>query len=121
MKRHTKMTQASDCIRFAMTVVITFLLASVSVRASAIDEYQLHSGTAVLKGRILNKPADEWNIVSVRAYDLFTGEEISPGFSLMSDGVFGWRSDLIYHIEHYNIDLPKDFILHVDLKGKNQI
>ena len=37
-----------------------------------------------------------------RAFDLFTNEEISPGFSLMTDGVFGWRSDLIYHIEHYN-------------------
>ena len=88
MKRHTKMTQASDCIRFAMTVVFTFLLASVSVRASAIDEYQLHSGTAVLKGRILNKPADEWNIVSVRAYDLFTDQEQIHTITVAKDGTF---------------------------------
>ncbi|MBQ2677709.1 MAG: hypothetical protein Q4A48_00960 [Bacillota bacterium] len=53
-----------------------------------------------------------------RAFDLFTNEEISPGFSLMTDGVFGWRSDLIYHIEHYNISLPKDFLTHVQLQFK---
>ena len=47
--------------------------------------------------------------------DLITGEKIDDGFSLQSDGVFGWRSDLAYHVENYNIDLPKDFILHVQL------
>lgn len=47
--------------------------------------------------------------------DLFTGEVISPGFSLQTDGVFGWRGDLVYHVENYNIDLPKDFLMHVML------
>jgi hypothetical protein len=46
--------------------IITIMLALVSMTVSAIDEYQFHSGTAVLKGRILKKPADEWNLVSVR-------------------------------------------------------
>lgn len=51
-----------------------------------------------------------------QAKDLLTGKIISDGFTLMSDGVFGWRSDLVYHIENYNIALPKDFILHVELQ-----
>ena len=57
--------------------ILTILLALVCTTVSAIDEYQFHSGTAVLKGRILNKPSDEWNIVSVRAYDLFTEKELA--------------------------------------------
>lgn len=32
--------------------IITILLACVTMTALAIDEYQFHSGTAVLKGRI---------------------------------------------------------------------
>lgn len=50
------------------------------------------------------------------SYDLITGNKIDDGFALQSDGVFGWRSDLAYHVENYNIDLPKDFILHVELQ-----
>lgn len=68
--------------------IITFLLALVSTTVSAIDEYQFHGGTAVLKGRILNKPADEWNIVSVRAYDLFTGKEQMQTIPVNEDGTF---------------------------------
>lgn len=81
-------TLAYDSIHFAMIVVFTILLASVSVTASAIDEYQFHCGTAVLKGRILNKPADEWNIVSVRAYDLFTDKEQMHTIPVNEDGTF---------------------------------
>ena len=39
-------------------IIITLLLAIVcmTVAAQSIDEYQFHSGTAVLKGKVLNKP-----------------------------------------------------------------
>ena len=89
-----------------------------SIQDAVVDEINYDREKIV---RYLKDGGREVAYGGTRAYDLFTGEEISPGFSLMSDGVFGWRSDLIYHIEHYNLDLPKDFILHVDLKGKNQI
>ena len=68
--------------------IITIMLALVSLTVSAIDEYQFHSGTAVLKGRILNKPADEWNMVSVRAYDMFTEKEMIYNIPVANDGTF---------------------------------
>ncbi len=68
--------------------IITILFALVCTTVSAIDEYQFHSGTAVLKGRILNKPADEWNIVSVRACDLFTDKELIYTIPVAQDGTF---------------------------------
>jgi hypothetical protein len=39
------------------------LLAFVTFAGYAIDNSHFQPGTAVLKGRILNKPADEWNIL----------------------------------------------------------
>ena len=74
--------------------IITLLLAFVCMTVSAIDEYQFHSGTAVLKGRILNKPADEWNIVSVRANDVFTDKEIIYNIPVATDGTFEGSIDL---------------------------
>lgn len=35
-----------------------------------------------------------------------------------NDGVYAWRSDVIYYYEKYNIDLPDDFIKHVLRKSK---
>lgn len=57
-------------------------------KCHAIDEYQFHSGTAVLKGRILNKPEDKWNIISVRAYDFFMDKEMIYTIPVASDGSF---------------------------------
>lgn len=68
--------------------IITILLACFTMTALAIDEYQFHSGTAVLKGRILNKPEDKWNIVSVRAYDLFMDKELIYTIPVAPDGTF---------------------------------
>ena len=68
--------------------ITALLLALVSLTANAIDEYEFHSGTAVLKGRILNKTADEWNIVSVRFYDLFTNKELMHTIPVNEDGTF---------------------------------
>lgn len=56
--------------------IITLILAVVAtISARAINEYHFNSGTAVLKGRILNKPADEWNIISVIIQNAFTDED----------------------------------------------
>lgn len=68
--------------------IFTLLLALVTVTAHAIDEYQFHGGTAVLKGRIVNKPAGEWDIVEVRAHNLFSDKEIIKNIPVAADGTF---------------------------------
>ena len=47
------------------------------------------------------------------AVDCITGQEISPSFSVYSDGLYDWCDFLIYHIQNYNIDLPNEFIAHI--------
>lgn len=47
------------------------------------------------------------------AIDCVTGKEISPSFSVYTDGEYDWCDFLIYHIEKYNIRLPEDFIEHI--------
>ena len=36
-----------------------------------------------------------------------------PDLFAMSDGTYGWRSDVIYYVEKYDMDLPEEFIRHV--------
>lgn len=31
----------------------------------------------------------------------------------MTDGKYGWRSDVIYYVEKYDMELPEEFIQHV--------
>ena len=71
-------------------IIITLLLAIVcmTVAAQSIDEYQFHSGTAVLKGKVLNKPQGEWNIISVTAFNHFTREEDVQDIRVAADGTF---------------------------------
>ena len=47
--------------------------------------------------------------------DRLTGERIKGEieFVFYSDGVFRWVSDLAYHVEKYNLRLPKEFEDHV--------
>ena len=45
--------------------------------------------------------------------DYFTGEIIEGELFCMSDGMYGWRSDIVYYVEKYNLRLPDDFIDHV--------
>lgn len=90
--------------------IITLLLAFVCMTVSAIDEYQFHSGTAVLKGRILNKPADEWNIVSVRAYDVFTEKEIICNIPVAADGTFEGSIDLPHSQSVLALDVSYVFL-----------
>ena len=44
------------------------------------------------------------------AIDCFTGEIISPSFSIYDDGEFCWSDFLFYHIQQYNIKLPYKLI-----------
>ena len=32
---------------------------------------------------------------------------------MMSDGKYGWRSDVIYYVEKYDMELPEEFVQHV--------
>ena len=57
------------------SIIILILAVVASISARAINEYHFNSGTAVLKGRILNKPADEWNIISVIIQNAFNDED----------------------------------------------
>lgn len=44
------------------------------------------------------------------AIDCITGEVISTSFSVYTDGEFQWCDFLLYHIDKYNISLPKALI-----------
>lgn len=32
---------------------------------------------------------------------------------IMTDGTYEWRSDVIYYVEKYDMELPEDFIKHI--------
>lgn len=46
--------------------------------------------------------------------DVITGEPIQGTLTTMNDGKYYWRSDLIYYVEKYNLDLPKCFLKDID-------
>ncbi|MGY1454361.1 hypothetical protein [Streptomyces sp. SS8] len=49
--------------------------------------------------------------------DLIGGKFQSPGgSSVMTDGEYAWRADLVEYVKHYRINLPQDFIQWVDEK-----
>ena len=78
--------------------IVTLILAIVAtISARAIEQYHFQSGTAVLKGRILNKPADEWNIISVIIQNAFTDEDAQVfTIPVAADGSFESRISLPY-------------------------
>lgn len=41
--------------------------------------------------------------------DVITGERIPGELVIKHYGKFGWMSDLAYHVEKYNLRLPKEF------------
>ncbi|MCC8191835.1 MAG: hypothetical protein LIO41_02180 [Ruminococcus sp.] len=51
------------------------------------------------------------------AIDCLTGEEITPSFSVYSDGEYEWCDFLAYHIQKYNVKLPEKFINKVGAKN----
>lgn len=44
------------------------------------------------------------------AIDCISGETISSGFKVRTDGEFEWCDFLAYYVEKYNIRLPEEFI-----------
>lgn len=53
------------------------------------------------------------------ANDVITGKGIDMPLEMMTDGVFAWRSDVIYYYQKYNMRLSDDFIEYVLEKLKN--
>ena len=45
--------------------------------------------------------------------DVINPESRIPKLFLMSDGTYGWRSDVIYYVEKYDMALPDEFLQHV--------
>jgi hypothetical protein len=50
--------------------------------------------------------------------DVINPENRIPNLFLMSDGTYGWRSDVIYYVEKYDMALPDEFVQHVLGKSK---
>ena len=48
-----------------------------------------------------------------RVTDFITGQPIKTPLSMLSDGYYSWRSDIIYYYENYNIRLKPEFIAYV--------
>ncbi len=48
-----------------------------------------------------------------RARDMFTDEPIKGELLCLSDGEFEWRSDVIYYVDRYNLQLSEEFVKHV--------
>lgn len=44
--------------------------------------------------------------------DVLNPEVHLPYLEFMHDGKYGWRSDLIYYVEKYDMELPQEFIDH---------
>ncbi len=45
--------------------------------------------------------------------DVLNPEIKIPELYIMSDGKYQWRSDIIYYLENYDLELPKEFIIYV--------
>lgn len=42
--------------------------------------------------------------------DVISGKKTKNQLMMMTDGVFEWRSDIVYYFDKYNLKLPDDFI-----------
>ena len=69
-------------------LISTALFTLITMTAQAIDEYQFHKGTAVLKGRILNKPAKEWTTLSITTYNHFSDKDRVVSIAVNDDGSY---------------------------------
>jgi len=52
-------------------------------------------------------------VAPARLRDVINPENIIPDLFAMSDGIYGWRSDVIYYVEKYDMELPEEFVQHV--------
>jgi hypothetical protein len=48
-----------------------------------------------------------------KTQDLINPSNEIDELSLMTDGDFEWRSDVIYYVEKYDMELPEEFIKHI--------
>lgn len=67
------------------------------------------------KARIINymKKCKVGAIAPAIITDIIDKETIIPELYMMNDGIYTWRSDVIYYVEKYDMELPEDFIQHV--------
>lgn len=45
--------------------------------------------------------------------DVISGEKLSISLDCSNDGVYAWRSDVLYYFEKYDLRLDADFVQHV--------
>ena len=69
-------------------ILLTVLLTLVAMMGQAIDEYHFHGGTAVIKGRLVNKPIGDGTTLSVHTVNLFTDQEHIQSIPVAADGTF---------------------------------
>lgn len=67
------------------------------------------------KSKILNhlKAGTVTAVAAGSAHDVLSGEVIDGELTLLTDGVYEWRSDILYYVDKYNVRLNDDFIQHV--------
>jgi hypothetical protein len=51
-------------------------------------------------------------VAPARVYDVINPDNKIPELFIMTDGKYGWRSDVIYYVEKYDMELPEEFIEH---------
>ncbi len=52
-------------------------------------------------------------VAPARLRDVIHPENKIADLFLMSDDTYGWRSDVIYYVEKYDMALPEEFVQHV--------
>ena len=52
-------------------------------------------------------------VAPARLRDIINPENTIPELFYMSDDIYGWRSDVIYYVEKYDMALPDEFVQHV--------
>ena len=91
--------------------IITLILAIVAaISTRAIDAKHFYSGTAVLKGRILNKPADDWNVLKVQTRNMFANEDEVITIPVAYDGSFEANIRLLHSHSIYIVDIGQVFL-----------
>lgn len=53
-------------------------------------------------------------------HDVISNQKVDIPLECKTDGIYGWRTDIIYYIEQYDLKLPDDFISHVLAKTAQQ-
>jgi hypothetical protein len=56
-------------------------------------------------------------VAPARVTDLINPEMKISELCMMTDGKYEWRSDVIYYVEKYDMELPEEFIQHVLNRG----